>query len=103
MGKIIRSVFIAVTDTDKQGKVSLKTNKQTIGKVDLDEYIKDYKYKIMDSPEEKQRLEPKEDDERIRATSFPKVTTLSGRMEIQKQLAQEGRLDRPEGGSYPRG
>lgn len=24
-------------------------------------------------------------------------------MEIQKQLAQEGRLDKPEGGSYPMG
>lgn len=31
------------------------------------------------------------------------MTTLSGRMEIQKQLAQEGRLDKPEGGSYPMG
>lgn len=31
------------------------------------------------------------------------MTTLSGRMEIQKHLALEGKLDRPEGGSYPMG
>ena len=51
MGKIIRSVFIGVTETDKQGKVFLRANKQTVGKVDLDEYIKDFKYKAMESPE----------------------------------------------------
>jgi hypothetical protein len=43
MGKIIRSVFVNVTDTDKMGKVSLKSNRQLIPRVDLDEYIKDYK------------------------------------------------------------
>jgi hypothetical protein len=41
--------------------------------------------------------------ERSRAISVPKVTTLQGRMDIQKHLAQESRLDRPEGGSYPMG
>ncbi len=45
MSKIIRSVFIAITDTDKQGKVSLVTNRMAIAKVDLDEYIKDFKWK----------------------------------------------------------
>jgi hypothetical protein len=54
MAKIIRSVFVNVTDTDKMGKVSLKSNRQLISRVDLDEYIKDYKYKIMDLPDEKQ-------------------------------------------------
>jgi hypothetical protein len=53
MGKIIRSVFIAISDTDKLGKVSLKANRQSIVKVDLDQYIADLRWKIMDSPEEK--------------------------------------------------
>lgn len=61
MSKIIRSVFIAVTDTDKQGRASLKLNKQGIGKVDLDEYIKDYKYKASDSPDERIHMEQKEE------------------------------------------
>lgn len=56
MSKIIRSVFIAITDTDRQGKVTLKANKQLIVKVDLDEYIKEFKFKIMDSPDERQRI-----------------------------------------------
>jgi len=103
MSKIIRNVFLAITDTDKQGKVSLKANKQSIGKVDLDEYIKDYKYKLSDSPEERQKLEIREDERGRAITSFPKVTKLTERMQLQKHLAQEGRLDRPEGGSYPMG
>lgn len=104
MGKIIRSVFIAISDTDKQGKVSLKANRQNITKVDLDEYIGDYRWKVMDSPEDnKQEQSVIEREEKVRTTSFPKVTTLQGRMDIQKFYAKEGRLDKPEGGSYPMG
>lgn len=92
MSKIIRSVFIAITEVDKQGKTTLKLRKETITRVNLDDYIKDYRWR--ESPDEKNQMQ-QEKTERERAISMPKVTTLNDRLSLQKFLAKEGRHDRP--------